>query len=82
MGSSLDISFYPFRPDYKAPILAFIRGLQAHDDLEVKTNPLSTQVYGEFDRVWAVVGAELRRAFGEDYASVAVVKVVSVNVVE
>lgn len=82
MQVSLDISLYPLTPEYKAPILAFIRALRVHEGFEVRTNPLSTQLYGDYAAVWAALGQELPRAFGAEHTSIAVIKVVSINVEE
>ena len=82
MGVSLDISFYPLNNEYKAPILAFIEALRGYEGFELQYNPLSTQLYGDFAAVWGALGTELPRAFGAEYASVAVIKLVGVNVVE
>ena len=82
MGASLDISFYPLHTEYKAPILAFIEALRGYEGFELKYNPLSTQLYGDFSAIWNALATELPRAFGAEYASVAVIKVVGVNVVE
>ena len=81
-STSVDISLYPLHADYKAPILAFIRQLQAVEGVRVMTNPLSTQVYGPFALVWATLGRLLPEVFGADFNSVVVLKIVSVDVTE
>ena len=78
--TSVDISLYPLHADYKAPILRFIDALQQTEGLDVMTNPLSTQVYGPFSLVWDTLGRLLPEVFGADFNSVAVLKVVSVDV--
>lgn len=82
LTTSVDVSLYPLHADYKAPILEFIRALQATEGVTVLTNPLSTQVYGPFEHVWATLGRLLPEAFGADFNSVVVLKVVSVDVTE
>ena len=77
---SVDISLYPLTEEYKVPILNFIRELQRRPGLDVVTNPLSTQVHGPFDAVWATLGELLPASFGESYLQVAVLKIVSVDV--
>ena len=81
-STSVDVSLYPLHADYKAPILAFIRALQATEGVTVMTNPLSTQVYGPFPLVWETLGRLLPEVFGADFNSVVVLKVVSVDVLE
>ncbi len=80
MNISLDISLYPLTPDYKKPILGFIEALRQYPEIAMLANPLSTQLYGDFDLVWHAVGKELRAAFGAEFTEVAVIKVVSVDV--
>lgn len=80
MRISADISLYPLHADYKAPILNFIEALRGYPDLELRANALSTQLFGEFADVWGALGTELPRAFGADHTSVAVIKVVGVDV--
>jgi len=80
MNISLDISLYPLTPDYKKPILDFISALESYAGIEMLMNPLSTQLYGNFDLVWGAVGKELIKAFGAEYTEIAVIKVVSVDV--
>lgn len=77
---SVDISLYPLDPDYKAPILSFINSLREVEGCEVLANPLSTQLYGPFDLVWGALGRLLPEVFGQDFNSVVVLKVVSVDV--
>ncbi len=55
-----EISLYPLATDYLPVIKSFIRRLREHDGLTLVTNAMSTQVSGEFERVFEVVGAELR----------------------
>jgi len=80
MNISLDISLYPLTPDYKKPILGFIEALRKYPEIEMLTNPLSTQLYGDFDLVWAALGKELQSAFGAEFTEIAVIKIVSVDV--
>ena len=50
MKVSVDISLYPLDKNYEAPIVAFIEKLKA-SPFTILENPLSTQVYGEYDAV-------------------------------
>ena len=62
MRAAVDISMYPLVGDYLTPIKAFIDRLNMHAELQVLTNTLSTQVWGELDRVLAILGDEMRRS--------------------
>lgn len=62
MRAAVDISMYPLVGDYRPAIQAFIDRLNGHADLVVKTNSLSTQVWGELDRVMTVLTAEIEKS--------------------
>jgi uncharacterized protein YqgV (UPF0045/DUF77 family) len=51
MQLSVEISKYPLAEDYKGPILAFIGQLAQEAEIEVLTNTMSTQIFGEYDAV-------------------------------
>ena len=62
MRSAVEISMYPLTGDYLPLIQAFIDRLNTHPDMTVRTNALSTQVWGPLDRVLAMLAAEIERA--------------------
>ncbi|MFK7913917.1 MAG: YkoF family thiamine/hydroxymethylpyrimidine-binding protein [Pseudomonadales bacterium] len=64
-----EISMYPLRNDYIAPIDDFIAALNQDPDIEVTTNRMSTQVYGAYDAVMNAVSAAMRRS-NEQYGTV------------
>ncbi|GHE83293.1 hypothetical protein [Thalassotalea profundi] len=50
MDISIEISLYPLAQEkFKTDIWAFIRKLRGVDGLNVVTNGMSTQVFGEYD---------------------------------
>lgn len=63
MEVAVDISLYPLDADFIPPIKDVIERLNNHDNLSVVTNPMSTQVRGEFDVVMDVLRQELRTTF-------------------
>jgi len=62
MHSAVEISMYPLAGEYRPLIEAFIDRLNTHPDMIVRTNALSTQVWGQLDRVMAMLAAEIERA--------------------
>ncbi|MGD0504331.1 MAG: hypothetical protein ABSD02_16455 [Steroidobacteraceae bacterium] len=62
MQSAVEISMYPLTGEYRPLIKAFIERLNTYPDMTVKTNALSTQVWGALDRVLSMVAAEIERA--------------------
>lgn len=46
MRVAVDISLYPLADEFLPPIQDVIERLNGYDSLEVRTNPMSTQVRG------------------------------------
>jgi uncharacterized protein YqgV (UPF0045/DUF77 family) len=63
MQVAVDISLYPLDADFLPPIRDVISRLNNHADIEVETNPLSTQLRGEFDVVMDALKAEIGTTF-------------------
>jgi uncharacterized protein YqgV (UPF0045/DUF77 family) len=77
MKVAVDISLYPLDRDFIPPISDVIERLNTHDDIEVWTNAMSTQVVGEFDVVWRVLGEEIGTTFAGVPKGVFVMKVLN-----
>jgi uncharacterized protein YqgV (UPF0045/DUF77 family) len=65
MKLSVEISKYPLHQDYIPFIKGFIDRLNAHPNLEVITNTMSTQVFGDYDEVMQAVTSEIKRSHQE-----------------
>lgn len=63
MRIAVDISLYPLDQDFIPPIKDVIARLAAHESIDVVTNPMSTQLRGEFDVVMPALQAEIRTSF-------------------
>ena len=75
MRTAVEISMYPLAGDYRPLIQAFIDRLNTYAEFHVVTNALSTQIWGELDRVMAVLAAEMGRAAAAGPQPVFVMKV-------
>jgi uncharacterized protein YqgV (UPF0045/DUF77 family) len=73
--SAVEISMYPLTGDYLNLIQAFIDRLNAYPELVVRTNSLSTQIWGTIDRVMAILAAEIERSASRGPQLVFVMKV-------
>lgn len=62
MYLSVQLSYYPLTDDYKPPIKALIERLEK-SGLEVHSNRMSTQIFGEYDSVMTVFSDTLRWSF-------------------
>jgi len=63
MRVAVDISLYPLNENFIPPIKDVIQRLNSHDSLDVVTNPMSTQVRGEFDAVMSALQEEIATTF-------------------
>jgi uncharacterized protein YqgV (UPF0045/DUF77 family) len=75
MRSAVEISMYPLTGDYRPLIQAFIDRLNTYPTMTVRTNALSTQVWGPLDRVLAMLAAEIERSAADAPQLVFVMKV-------
>ncbi|MDA3943629.1 MAG: hypothetical protein PF694_08840 [Bacteroidetes bacterium] len=78
MKISVEISYYPLLVEYIAPIKGFIQRLNTYADLVVKTNGMSTQVFGEYDVVMGALTKEIKQSFELPH-SVFVMKVINAD---
>jgi uncharacterized protein YqgV (UPF0045/DUF77 family) len=62
MDISVELTFSPLQDDYEDHIIKFIRKLR-DSGLTILENPLSTQVYGEYDVVMTLLQTEIKSAF-------------------
>lgn len=62
MNISVELTLTPLHDDYEPAIIHFIKKLRV-SNLKVLENPLSTQVYGEYDAVMNVLTFEIKEAF-------------------
>ena len=62
MNISVELTLTPLQDNFEPPIISFIQKLRA-SGLTVLENPLSTQVYGEYDTVMDLLQTEIKEAF-------------------
>lgn len=78
MKISVELSYYPLKEEFIPPILNFIERLNLYPELCVKTNGMSTQVFGSYDVVMQAVVKEMKKSF-ELPGSVFVMKVINAD---
>ena len=78
MNTSVEISYYPLKDEFIPPIKEFIHRLNQYSSLTVKTNGMSTQVFGEYDDVMGAVTAEIKKSFSLPH-SVFILKVINAD---
>jgi uncharacterized protein YqgV (UPF0045/DUF77 family) len=75
MHVAVEMSLYPLTGEFVPPILDFIERIKAHPGLAVVTNSMSTQVSGDYDRVFDALRAEMRASLSGPHRAVLVMKV-------
>lgn len=75
MHVAVEVSLYPLADGFIPPILDFIDRLKARPGLDVVTNSMSTQVSGDYERVFDALRAEIRASLSGPQRAVFVMKV-------
>lgn len=61
MEISVELTLTPLQDDFEPAIINFIKSLR-ESNLTIIENPLSTQVYGNYDQVMMVLQKEIKTA--------------------
>jgi uncharacterized protein YqgV (UPF0045/DUF77 family) len=78
MDVSVELTFSPLQNDFEPPIIDLIKSLRA-SGLDIKENPLSTQVYGSYDKVMDVLQKEMKIALEAVEHGLLYIKIVKSN---
>ena len=78
MNTSVEISYYPLNVEYIPPIKGFISRLNAHQEIKVQTNGMSTQVFGQYRDVMRILTDEIEKSFELPH-SVFVMKIINAD---
>ena len=78
MQTSVEISYYPLRPEFVTPIIDFIQRLKLYKGIEAITNGMSTQVFGEYSKVMNALTTEIEKSFELPH-SVFILKIVNAD---
>lgn len=74
---AVDISLYPLTENFIPPIDDVIHRLNAYESLEVTTNPMSTQIRGEYADVMAALSNEIETSFEQSPKAVFAIKILN-----
>jgi len=75
MKVSIEISLYPLAQNYIPPIQDFIDRLNSYAELKVIENTMSTQVYGDYARVFEILNIEMQHTHQHTAKAAFVLKV-------
>ncbi|MDC8002746.1 thiamine-binding protein [Aureisphaera galaxeae] len=78
MEISVELTLTPIQDDFEPPIIEFIQNLR-NSGLTVMENPLSTQVYGEYEAVMGVLQKEMKTALEAMERGLLYMKIVKSN---
>lgn len=78
MQISVELTLTPLQDDFEAPIKKFIKALRT-SGFTVLENPLSTQVYGEYDKIMDFLTEEIKEAFASTEHILLTMKIVKSN---
>lgn len=78
MEISVELTLSPLQDNFEQPIIDFIKSLRK-SGLTVMENPLSTQIYGDYDTVMSVLQTEAKTAFEAIERGVLYIKIVKSN---
>ena len=82
MNTSVEISMYPLKEDFKPSIIAFIKNLRKYAFIKVETNGMSTQVFGDYKRVMNAINTEMENTFLNSNSVVFNLKVINADLEE
>lgn len=78
MNISVDISYYPLKDEFIPPIKDFIKRLNNYSNIVVKTNGISTQIFGKYDELMAILTKEIKKSMNLPH-SVFVLKIINTD---
>jgi len=78
MKISIDLTLSPLQDDFEKHVIGFIKALR-DSEFTVLENPLSTQIYGDFDTLMPFLNKEIKKSFEAVDISVLTMKVVKTD---
>tara|TARA_B100001175_G_C19307812_1_gene541457 strand:- start:431 stop:691 length:261 start_codon:yes stop_codon:yes gene_type:complete len=77
MRASIEISLYPLKKDFIPPIDNFIESLKKYRNIEVRTNNMSTSLFGELDDLMNILKIEVETTFEKEVDAVFSLKILN-----
>jgi uncharacterized protein YqgV (UPF0045/DUF77 family) len=78
MNTSVEISYYPLKDEFINHVLDFINRMKNYKNLNVKSNGMSTQVFGKYFDVMNALTEEIHKSFELPH-SVFILKIVNAD---
>ena len=77
MRVAVDISLYPLDEEFIPPIKDVIERFNRHDNIDVVTNPMATQLRGEYGDVMNALKQEIGETFEQLPKAVFAIKILN-----
>jgi uncharacterized protein YqgV (UPF0045/DUF77 family) len=77
MFVSIEVSLYSLKKEFIQLIDDFINSLEKYDKIEIRTNVMSTQLFGEFDDLMKILKVEIEKVFKKEINSVFNLKIIN-----
>ena len=78
MNVSIEITLMPLNNNYKEVIKNFIISLR-NNEFKIFENPLSTQIYGDYDKIMNLLNSKIKSVFSENNGIMINLKIVNGN---
>ena len=78
MEVSIELTMSPLQDDFESHIIDFIKALRA-SEFEVLENPLSTQIYGEYNKLMPFLTQAIENSISKQNAVLIYMKLVKSN---
>jgi uncharacterized protein YqgV (UPF0045/DUF77 family) len=78
MKISVDLTLSPLQDDYEIHVINFIKSLR-DSKFTVLENPLSTQIFGEYDELMPFLNSQIKMSFEKQKICVLTMKVVKTD---
>ncbi|MDZ4708640.1 MAG: thiamine-binding protein [Saprospiraceae bacterium] len=82
MKISIEISLYPLDKNYSQAIREFIARVSQYQQVEIRYQPMSTQITGEFDLCMELLNAELKHSFDQNKTIASVIKIINLDMTD
>ncbi|MFL2602026.1 MAG: hypothetical protein ACJ0PE_01015 [Flavobacteriaceae bacterium] len=76
MNVSIEITLMPLNNNYKEVIKNFIISLR-NNEFKIFENPLSTQIYGDYDKIMNLLNSKIKSVFSENNGIMINLKIVN-----
>jgi uncharacterized protein YqgV (UPF0045/DUF77 family) len=82
MKISIEISLFPLDKNYSQVIRDFIARVDQYKQVEIRHQPMSTQISGEYDVCMGLLNTELKQSFDQNKTIASVIKILNIDIMD